>query len=148
MINEEAIKILQRLVAHFEGDQLEAYPDPGTGGKPWTIGRGHTGTEVHKGLIWTQKQSDDAFHADCENYLKWAIHASPSLANATPGQQAAIADFCYNCGMGNYKASTLKRYVDVGGWEHAKMEIVKWDHSDGKVLRGLTLRRQAEADLL
>lgn len=40
-----------------EGNVLTAYPDPITKGDPWTIGRGHTGPEVHKGLVWTEEQS-------------------------------------------------------------------------------------------
>jgi len=143
-----AVEILKKLASSFEGCELKAYPDPGTGGKPWTIGRGHTGTDVYDGLVWTQHDVDMAFELDCANYINWAIRASPSLTKATPGQQAAIADFCYNCGMSNYKASTLKKYVDSGSWTDAKTEILKWDHAGGKVLRGLARRRQAEADLM
>ncbi|HID1023608.1 TPA: glycoside hydrolase family protein, partial [Klebsiella michiganensis] len=31
------------LIKRFEGCRLTAYPDPGTGGAPWTIGYGWTG---------------------------------------------------------------------------------------------------------
>ncbi|MEE4411931.1 lysozyme, partial [Serratia sp. C2(2)] len=36
------------LIKRFEGLSLQAYPDPATGGKPWTIGYGHT-TDVKPG---------------------------------------------------------------------------------------------------
>ena len=46
------------LVKRFEGCRLDAYPDPATGGDPWTIGWGHTGPEVHKGLTISQDIAD------------------------------------------------------------------------------------------
>ena len=46
---------------HYESCKLKAYPDPATGGLPWTIGWGHTGPEVKPGLVWTQEQADAAF---------------------------------------------------------------------------------------
>ena len=45
------------LIKDFEGLRLEAYPDPGTGGDPWTIGYGHTGPEVKPGLIISIEQA-------------------------------------------------------------------------------------------
>ena len=46
------------LEVHWEGLSLIAYPDPVSGGDPWTIGYGHTGPEVVKGLVITQAQAD------------------------------------------------------------------------------------------
>ncbi len=48
-----------------EGRVKKAYPDPLTNGDPWTIGVGHTGPEVHQGLIWTDAQIDVALEEDC-----------------------------------------------------------------------------------
>ena len=54
------------LVQQFEGcarrqadGTFAAYPDPGTGGDPWTIGWGSTGPDIKTGLVWTQQQCDD-----------------------------------------------------------------------------------------
>lgn len=48
-----------------EGRKTHAYPDPLTGGKPWTIGVGHTdGDHVYQGLVWTDAQIDAALAAD------------------------------------------------------------------------------------
>lgn len=55
---------LRAQLLHFEGRAHAAYPDPVTHGAPWTIGIGHTGPEVHEGLIWTDAQIDAAFEAD------------------------------------------------------------------------------------
>ena len=57
-----------KLVQEFEGcakkqpdGTFAAYPDPGSGGDPWTIGWGSTGPDIKKGVVWTQKQCDDRF---------------------------------------------------------------------------------------
>jgi GH24 family phage-related lysozyme (muramidase) len=45
------------LLKTWEGCRLRSYPDPASGGAPWTIGYGHTGAEVMRGLTITQEQS-------------------------------------------------------------------------------------------
>lgn len=69
-----------------EGLRLKAYPDPesefaktGKGSpEPWTIGYGHTGPEVHEGLVWTKEQADAALLddiaeacAECDRRIPW-----------------------------------------------------------------------------
>jgi GH24 family phage-related lysozyme (muramidase) len=34
--------------------RFDAYPDPATGGAPWTIGWGSTGPDITKGTVWTK----------------------------------------------------------------------------------------------
>lgn len=143
----ETLKILTDLLKKFEGCKLKAYPDPGTGGEPWTIGYGST-RGVKQGDVITQEQAEEMLLEEAQEYLETALQLSPKLRSATPGQQAAIASFVYNCGVGNYKKSTLKRDIDEGDFNEAKHSIKMWVKADGKVLRGLVTRRQAEADLL
>ena len=52
------------LIKHFEGCRLTAYPDPGTGGDPWTIGYGHTGPDVYLGVTITQAEADHLLKQD------------------------------------------------------------------------------------
>src|SRR5262245_267572 len=59
------------LVQQFEGCEkrrsdggFDAYPDPGTGGDPWTIGWGSTGGDIKRGIVWTQQQCDDRLARD------------------------------------------------------------------------------------
>jgi lysozyme len=73
---------------------------------------------------------------------------SPGLANEPPRRLAAVISFAYNCGLGNYRISTFKKRVDAKDWQGAYEEILKWNKAAGRVLRGLTLRRQAEGKLL
>ncbi len=144
-MNNEALKILLSLIKKFYGCRLKAYPDPRTGDYPWTCGWGST-HGVTKDTVWTQEKADKELQIEASFALIAALKASPSLD--TPKRQAAIADFVYNCGIANYKQSILKRCIDMEQWEHAKIEIVKWNKANGRVLNGLTKRRQAEADLL
>lgn len=44
--------------------RLAAYPDPISHGAPFTIGFGHTGREVHPGLLWSLAQAEAALEAD------------------------------------------------------------------------------------
>ena len=49
-------------------------------------------------------------------------------------QYDALVSFCYNCGEGNLKKSTLLRYVNEGKFEEASKEFIKWNKANGKVL--------------
>jgi lysozyme len=64
------------------------------------------------------------------------------------GRLAAISSFIYNLGAGAYRGSTLRKRINASDWEGAKEQIIKWNKAGGKVLRGLTKRREAEAALL
>jgi len=138
-------EILAALIKDSEGCKLTAYLCPA---RKWTIGFGQTGKDIVEGLKWTQRQADEALDATIDKVLADMFKASKSLLDESPAKQAAIADFIYNLGITNYKKSTLKMFVDSRQWEHARMEILKWNKGGGKVLRGLDIRRQKEASLL
>jgi len=153
---EEAILIAAEvLIKPFEGyaskladGRCKAYPDPGTGGHPWTIGFGATGPGIDPGTVWTREQAEEALENHILYFTSGLLKLSPNLVNASPRQIAAIISFAYNCGLGNYRISTLKKRIDAERWEEAAKEILKWNKAGGKVLRGLTRRRTAEAALL
>jgi lysozyme len=48
----------------MRGAGSSAYPDPGTGGAPWTIGYGHTGPDVTPGKRITETQATDYLRSD------------------------------------------------------------------------------------
>ena len=133
------------LVQRFEGCRLEAYPDPATGGDPWTIGWGHTGPDVHPGLVWTQAKADATLTRELAAYGA-AVDRLVSVPMA-PHELAALASFAYNCGVANLKASTLLRKFNAGDREGAANQFLRWNRAGGRVLRGLTIRRAAERAL-
>ena len=151
---QEAINIAKDcLIKPFEGyhkkvlgsDDCIAYPDPGTGGHPWTIGYGSTGPSINKETRWTLEQAEQALEEHILYHLTGVLKLSPGLKDENPNKLAAIISFAYNCGLGNYRISTLKKRVDAKNWNDAAYEIKKWNKAAGRVLRGLTRRREAEA---
>ena len=153
---QDAINLAENsLIKPFEGyakrlptGDCLAYPDPGTGGSPWTIGWGSTGPTIDSSTIWVLAQAQTALDAHLLYFTTALLKLSPTLLSATDRRLAALISFCYNCGLGNYRISTLKKRVDVGDWGSAATEILKWNKAAGRVLPGLTKRRTAEALLL
>lgn len=139
-----ALEILVKLIRDSEGCVLTSYKCPAG---IWTIGYGQT-KGIKEGMVWTQTQADEDLLKTACSVLNQALTASPVLKTATSQRQAAIADFIYNLGIGNYNSSTLKKYIDKENWASAYTEIKKWDKAGGKVLKGLTIRREKEASLL
>jgi GH24 family phage-related lysozyme (muramidase) len=142
-----------KLIQEFEGcakkqpgGSFEAYPDPGSGGDPWTIGWGTTGPDVKKGVVWTQQQCDDRFAAHVEEF---AGKVSTILGDAptTQNQFDAMVSFAYNLGPGNLASSTLLKKHKARDFIGAAAEFAKWNKAAGKVMAGLTRRRAAEAAL-
>jgi lysozyme len=64
------------------------------------------------------------------------------------GKLNAIVDFCYNLGVGRLQTSTLKRKINQQDWDGAIEQLKLWVRGGGKVLRGLVIRRDAEAALM
>ena len=143
------------LVKPFEGyhkrlpdGSCQAYPDPATGSHPWTIGYGSTGPGIAPGTIWTAAQAENALQVDLARFEAGVINLSPNIVREPARRLAALISFAYNCGLGNYRISTLRKRVIASDWDGAATEILKWNKAAGRVLPGLTRRRQAESILL
>jgi len=141
------------LVQQFEGcakkrsdGSFEAYPDPGSGGDPWTIGWGSTGSDIKRGVVWTQKQCDDRFSDHLGEFAR-NVESALGGARTTQSQFDAMVSFAYNVGVRNLQNSTLLKKHKAGDYAGAKAEFAKWNKAAGKVMAGLTRRRTAEAAL-
>ena len=132
------------LTESFEGCKLTAYPDPGTGGAPWTIGYGHTGPDVHPGLTITQEQAEELLMQDTQKAAA-AVNAKVT-GDITQEEFDALVDFVFNVGAGNFAASTLLKKVNAGEIHGAAAEFEKWDMAAGKHMAGLLRRRHSEAE--
>ncbi|NWB30871.1 lysozyme [Pseudomonas gingeri] len=133
------------VLKYFENCSLTAYPDPATGGAPWTIGWGHTGPEVVRGLVWTQDQADGQLISDLTS-RELTVTRAVTVA-LTQGQFDALVDFVYNLGAGNFLSSTLLRLVNAGDMVGAAAQFARWNKAAGVPMRGLARRRAAEAAL-
>ena len=142
-----------KLIMDFEGlpknKPLEAYWD--SYGKVWTIGYGAThyldGSPVKKGD--KLKSKDEAVELLKMMVKKYEDDMYELVSVPINYYQAdALTSFCYNCGVGNFKKSTLLKKVNKNPSDPTiRNEFAKWNKSGGKVLAGLTRRRKAEADL-
>ena len=139
------------LIKRFEGcarrraDGLfEAYPDPGTGGAPWTIGWGATGAEIRPGLAWSQAQCDARLTRDLARYARDVARAL-GTATTTQSQFDALVSFHYNTGA--IATATLTKRHKAGRFAEASTEFAKWVNAGGRRLPGLVRRRAAEAAL-
>ncbi len=144
-----AIAVAASLARRFEGLYLTPYLCPA--GVP-TIGYGATyyqdGTRV--------QLTDPAITREwAEALLLWMVRTVylPAVLKLCPGvdnpqRLAALIDFTFNLGASQLKASTLRRRVNAGDWDAVPDELRKWVRGGGRVLRGLVVRREAEAALI
>lgn len=127
-----------------EGVRLKAYPDPGTGGDPWTIGVGHTGG-VQPGDVITHEEAM-AFLADDVQSAEKCVTRCVKVA-ITQAQFDALVSFVFNVGCGAFSGSTLLKKLNAEDEEGAANEFLKWDKAGGRVMAGLAKRREAEREM-
>ena len=135
------------LMHDFEGCQLEAYLCPAS--VP-TIGYGSTyyedGRPVKLGDAITQERADQLFEAIAEDFAKRV--RSLLKVGLNENQFSALVSFTYNVGVANLKKSTLLKKVNINPSDPTITdEFLKWNKAGGKVLAGLTRRREQEAKL-
>ena len=58
-----------------------------------------------------------------------------------------MVSWVYNLGGGNLQASTLLKVINAEDYDGVPAQLMRWNKAGGKVLEGLTRRRQAEADM-
>tara|TARA_Y100001937_G_scaffold127112_1_gene198282 strand:+ start:533 stop:961 length:429 start_codon:yes stop_codon:yes gene_type:complete len=129
------------LIKHFEGCELVAYKCPAG---VWTIGYGHI-KGVSEGMTITQEQAEQMLLDELieyENYINELVTVPLSQ-----NQFDALVSWVYNLGPANLKSSTLLKVLNSNDFEGVPAQIVRWNKANGKVLEGLTRRREAEAEL-
>ncbi|CZX20467.1 glycoside hydrolase family protein [Enterobacter kobei] len=134
------------LIKQFEGCKLTAYQDSvGV----WTIGYGWTqpvdGKPIRAGMTIKQETADRllktglvSYESDVSRLVKVGL---------TQGQFDALVSFTYNLGSRSLSTSTLLRKLNAGDYAGAADEFLRWNKAGGKVLNGLTRRREAERAL-
>lgn len=126
------------LIKGFEGCRLVAYKPVPTE-KYWTIGYGHYGPDVVPGMKITPGQAEIYLKADLAKFEKVVDDLG---LNLNQNQHDALTSFAYNCGAGNLKKlcedRTLPQIAD---------KMLAYNKAGGKVLAGLTRRREAERTL-
>lgn len=134
-ITQEGLDFIQDV----EGCKLFAYLD--TGGV-WTIGVGHTGPEVVKGLTCTMEQAMQWLKEDSEEAQEAIRQSVEGLL--TQNQFNALVSFVFNVGVDAFKKSTMLKLINKGNFDGASKEFTKWNKDNGKEILGLTKRRLLE----
>lgn len=146
---EEGVNIALVLIRKFEGCRLRPYLCPA--GVP-TIGYGSTryadgrAVQLMDPAITHQEAVDLLLFWVKNKYLPQVIRYCATLDTAE--RLGAILDFTYNLGPGNLRVSTLRQKILEELWEEVPPQLRRWNKAGGRVLRGLTLRREAEAALI
>jgi lysozyme len=63
------------------------------------------------------------------------------------GQFDALVDFCFNLGQNKLAASTLLQDLNMGRYDAAAEQLLRWDHAGARQIAGLQARREAEFHL-
>lgn len=141
------------LIKSFEGlhkvrpdGRIEAYPDPGSGGDPWTIGYGSTGPDIKRGTVWTRQEVNARFDADLIAFANGVAKLVVGVVT-TQNEYDALLSFAYNVGLGALGSSTLLKKHKAGDKAGAAKEFSKWVNASGRPMKGLTRRREAESKL-
>ena len=149
-----AVAVALPLVKGFEGCKLTAYPDPETGGEPWTIGWGSTaygdGAPVKRGDQISQKTADALLAVRLERDGQLLAQRVPGWATLSPNQQAALLSFTYNCGPSWFGAQgfeTLSKALKAGDLETVPAALMLYVNPGGPSEAGLRRRRKAEGAL-
>lgn len=149
LADPDSLAVTLALIRRFEGLRLTPYLC--SAGVP-TIGYGATFYEDGTKVALT----DPAITRErAEALLLWHVRTVflPQVVRLCPGinspdRLAAIIDFTFNLGAGALKGSNLRRRINAQDWDAVPDELRKWIRGGGKVLRGLVIRREAEAALI
>lgn len=126
------------LIKRFEGCRLTAYK-PIAAEQHYTIGYGHYGPDVAPGMKITQAQAEAILAEDLKKYEN-AVDSTLLILNQN--QFDALVSFSYNCGVGSLRSLTRRRTVN-----QIADALLLYNKGSGRVLPGLTRRRQAERAL-
>ena len=134
------------LIKQFEGCKLTAYQDSvGV----WTIGYGWTqpvdGKPIRAGMTIKLEAVERLLKTGLVSYENDVSRLVK--VDLTQRQFDALVSFTYNLGARSLSTSTLLRKLNAGDYAGAADEFLRWNKAGGKVLNGLTRRREAERAL-
>jgi lysozyme len=140
------------LVAMFEGcekrraDKVYPYLDKLAKPPVWTRGYGRTYGITETSEAITPEEAKAELAEGLAAYAKRCITYAPELAKR-PACLAAVTSWAWNCGVGAFRVSRLRRAINAGKWDEAVEYIRKPRTAGGVEVGGLVRRRNAEAAL-
>ncbi len=147
----ELIKLYEGCHRKLPNGMIEAYPDPATGGEPWTIGWGNTryadGSKVKPGDQITQQQADELCLAIVRQEFLPPLTRIPNWEQMSDKQKGAILSFAYNLGANFYGTSgfeTITAKLQSKNWNEIDNALILYRNPRSNVEVGLGRRRRAE----
>jgi GH24 family phage-related lysozyme (muramidase) len=129
------MNLIDTIIRIEEDRKHEAYVDPLTKAEPWTIGEGHTGPEVHEGLVWNDAQIDAAKALDIMHATNGCLAHFPWFSTLDPVRYAVMQSLAFQLGI-----PRLLGFVHFLG----AMRDQRWNAAAGE-LRDSALYKQAHA---
>lgn len=130
------------LIAKYEGCSLQAYKCPAG---VWTIGYGHTAGVTEGQTLPSEASAKALLKEDLKKYSGYVnLYVRKGLITFPLNQNQfdALTSFCYNCGSGS-----LQKLVSGRDAQAVADKLLSYNKGDGKVLAGLTRRREEEREL-
>jgi GH24 family phage-related lysozyme (muramidase) len=142
------------LIKEFEGCHLSAYPDPLSGGEPWTIGYGTTrysgGVPVKRGDKINVIEADMLLRLEVDRIAEKLRTTIPHWKVMDDQQRSALVSFAYNLGAGFYGTAgfeTISRCLRDRDWAAVPAALELYRNPGTNVEAGLLRRRRAEGKL-
>ena len=131
------------LIKKWEGLRLTSYLCQAN---VWTIGYGHTGSEVGPNQIITTVEAESLLRKDLR-YFEQSVANSLTVA-VNQNEFDALVSFTFNVGVFAFRSSTLLKLLNNKAEKTVvASEFLKWVKADGKVSEGLKNRREQEKSL-
>lgn len=146
-MNWQAVAV--KLISPFEGCEkrlrgmIVPYLDRLAKPPVWTRGYGRTWGITAASPAITSAEALVELQVGVDAYGMKCAALAPALL-AKPECLAAVTSWAWNCGVGAFKVSRLRRAINEGRWQDAAEYIRKPNTAGGVVYRGLTRRREAE----
>jgi len=144
---EKGISLIQK----FEGLRLNVYPDPLTGGKPYTVGYGCTrkldGSSWRMGERITKAEALDLLYAQVEHEFLPSLVKIPYWDEMNDNQRSGLLSFAWNVGAAFYNGKgfgTISRRLKNKDWQNVPQALMLYVNPGTNVERGLRTRRQEE----
>ena len=143
-----------QIIKQYEGFFPKAYPDPLSGGEPWTIGYGTTryadGRKVQDGDLISLDDAGKLLRHEAEEIARKLGSVIPHWKEMTTNQRSALVSFAYNLGTNFYGSvgfETISRVLREKRWADVPNALRLYRNPGTNVETGLMRRRVAEGNL-
>lgn len=140
--------VLIALITGFEGVRLKAYPDPATGGKPWTICMGQT-QGVHPGMVKTLAECKADLYRELPKYA--APIAQCAKVPLPDKRFIALTSLAWNIGPGKVchakRGPSVMDLLNAGKVQAGCDKFLEYVYAAGVKWPGLVKRRTKERAL-